>query len=267
MPIPAFVLTITVLGSGTSQGVPMIGCTCEVCRSTDPRDKRTRSSIFLSTPEANILVDTAPDLRQQALREGLDKVDAVFFTHHHADHVMGFDDLRRFCDIKGGPLPIYGSAETLQQIERIFYYAFNPKKIIRGYVHVVPHPVTDTFELGGLEITPLPVPHGAISTYGYLFCRGGRKLFAYISDCLEVPEPVREMVRGVEVLIIDGLRDLPHPTHLTVSGAIGEARAIGARQTYLTHQADDRKHADRARDLPPGVDITYDGMKLEFVLA
>jgi phosphoribosyl 1,2-cyclic phosphate phosphodiesterase len=267
MPTDPFVLTATILGSGTSQGVPMIGCGCEVCRSSDPRDKRTRSSIFLSTPEAQILVDTTPDLRQQALREGLDRVDAVLFTHHHADHVMGFDDLRRFCDAHEGPLPIYGSPETLQQIERIFHYAFNSKKLVRGYVHVAAHRVADTFALGGLEITPLPVPHGTISTYGYLFCRGGRKLLAYISDCLEIPEPVRRQVENVEVLIIDGLRDRPHPTHLTVSMAIDASKAIGARKTYLTHQAHDRKHAERAADLPPAIDVAYDGMKLEFVLA
>ena len=176
-------LTVTVLGSGTSQGVPMIGCRCPVCQSTDPRDKRTRSSIYLATPQAKILVDTTPDLRQQALREGLDHLDAVLFTHPHADHIMGFDDLRRFCEMQGGPLPIYGSAETLEQIERIFYYAFNPKEVVPGYVHVMPHVVTEPFELGGIEITPLPVPHGAVSTLGFLFSRGGRKLLAYLSDC------------------------------------------------------------------------------------
>jgi phosphoribosyl 1,2-cyclic phosphate phosphodiesterase len=262
-----FHITATVLGSGTSQGVPMIGCRCEVCRSTDPRDKRTRSSFFLSTPEANLLIDTTPDLRQQALREEIDRVDAVLFTHHHADHIMGFDDLRRFCLVEGQPLPIYGSSATLRELERIFYYAFNPAMTVPGYVHVAPHVVAERFELGGLEITPLPVPHGAISTYGYLFGRGGRKLLAYISDCRDVPEPVREIVRDVEILFIDGLRYRPHPTHLTVSGAIEAAQAIGARQTYLTHQAHDRKQAERAKDLPAGIRVTYDGMKLEIVVA
>jgi phosphoribosyl 1,2-cyclic phosphate phosphodiesterase len=266
MPTSAFHFHATVLGSGTSQGVPMIGCKCEVCRSTDPRDKRTRSSFFISTPEANLLIDTTPDLRQQALREEIDRVDAVLFTHHHADHIMGFDDLRRFCSLQNVTLPIYGSAETLKQIERIFYYAFDPNKAVPGYVHVAPHVVTEPFELGGLEITPLPVPHGAISTYGFLFRRGGRKLLAYISDCIDVPEPVRETIRNVEVLFIDGLRDRPHPTHLTVAGAVAVAQAIGAGRTYLTHQADDRKHADRSKDLPPGIDVTYDGMKIEFVV-
>jgi phosphoribosyl 1,2-cyclic phosphate phosphodiesterase len=260
-------LRVTVLGSGTSQGVPMIGCPCPVCHSTDPRDKRTRSSIFLRTPEACLLVDTTPELRLQSLREGLDRVDAVLFTHAHADHIMGFDDLRRFCDLRGGPVPIYGSPETLQTLERIFYYAFNPKKTVPGYVHVVPRPVTAPFELGGLTITPLPVPHGANPANGFLFSHGRRRLLAYLSDCQGVPPDVAETMRGVEVLIIDGLRDAPHPTHLNVQGAIDVACAIGAGQAYLTHQTHDKKHADRERDLPPGVGVVYDGMKLEFDLA
>jgi len=260
-------LTVTVLGSGTSQGVPMIGCRCAVCQSADPRDKRTRSSIFLATPQAKILVDTTPDLRHQALRENLDHLDAVLFTHPHADHIMGFDDLRRFCEIQGGPLPIYGSAETLAQVERIFFYAFNPGNKVPGYVHVVPHVITGPFELGGIEITPLPVPHGAVSTLGFLFSQAGRKLLAYLSDCASVPEPVRSLVAGVEVLIIDGLRDRPHPTHLTVGGAVEVALATGAQRSFLTHQTHEKRHVDRLRDLPAGIEVACDGMKLEFDLA
>jgi phosphoribosyl 1,2-cyclic phosphate phosphodiesterase len=259
-------LMVTVLGSGTSQGVPMIGCPCAVCHSADPRDKRTRSSIYVATPTAKILVDTTPELRYQALRENLDHLDAVLFTHPHADHIMGFDDLRRFCEMRDGPLDIYGSAETLEQVERIFFYAFNPTRKIPGYVHVIPHVVDSPFELGGIEITPLPVPHGAVSTSGFLFSQGGRKLLAYLSDCASVPEPVRETVRGVEVLIIDGLRDRPHPTHLNVAGAVETAQAIGARNSFLTHQTHDKSHVARSRELPAGIGVTYDGMKFEFEL-
>ena len=242
----------------------MIGCHCPVCRSADPRDQRTRSSIYLETPQAKILVDTTPDLRQQCLREGLDHLDAVIFTHPHADHIMGFDDLRRFCEMQGGPLSIYGSEHTLGQIERIFFYAFNPKKTVPGYVHVVPHPVAETFSLGGLEITPLPVPHGSLSTNGYLFSQGPRKLLAYLSDCAEVPEAVRQLIAGVEVLIIDGLREKPHPTHLNVEGAVAAAQAIGAQRSFLTHQTHEKTHVDRSRGLPKGIEVAYDGMKLEF---
>ena len=259
-------LSVTVMGSGTSQGVPMIGCPCPVCHSKDPRDKRTRSSIYLQTPTAKILVDTTPDLRQQALREGLDHLDAVLFTHPHADHIMGFDDLRRFCEIQGGALDIYGSAATLEQVERIFFYAFNPPKKVPGYVHVIPHTVENTFELGGLEITPLPVPHGAVSTSGFLFAQGGCKFLAYLSDCASVPEPVRAKIEGVEVLIIDGLREKAHPTHLTVSGAVEAAKLIKAKKTFLTHQTHERTHVERQQQLPPGIDVAYDGMKLDFQL-
>jgi phosphoribosyl 1,2-cyclic phosphate phosphodiesterase len=257
-------LVVTVLGSGTSQGVPMIGCRCEVCRSTDPRDKRTRSSIFLATPEAKILVDTTPDLRQQALREDLDHVDAVLITHPHADHIMGFDDLRRFCQIQGTALPVYASAETMEDMKRFFHYAFNPKKVVPGYVHALPHLVKETFPLGGLELTPLPVPHGAISTYGFLFSRRGRKLLAYLSDCAAVFDPIREIIAGVEVLIIDGLRDAPHPTHLTTQGAVEVAQAVGAKRAFLTHLTHEKKYVDRILDLPEDVGLAYDGMKIEF---
>jgi len=257
-------LIVTVLGSGTSQGVPMIGCRCPVCLSTDARDRRTRSSLHLETPSAKILVDATPDLRQQALRERLDGLDAVIFTHPHADHIMGFDDLRRFCEMRGGPLPIYGSEHTLSQIERIFCYAFNPKKTVPGYVHVVPHIVAETFPLGGLEVTPLPVPHGSIQTNGYLFSQGGRNLLAYLSDCAAVPEPVRNRIAGVEVLIIDGLREKG------TSDPSQRARRGGSRPGYrggkiIPYPSDPRKKSSRpfARSAS-GVEVAYDGMKLEF---
>ena len=259
-------MTVTVLGSGTSHGVPMIGCTCPVCTSPDPRDSRTRSSIHVETPEAKILVDTTPDMRTQALREKLDRIDAVLFTHPHADHIMGFDDLRRFCDILGGPLPIYGSAATLEMLQRIFFYAFDPKTLVPGYVHVVPHVVDAPFVLGGIEITPLPVPHGAVSTLGFLFSHGGRRLLAYLSDCAAVPDPVRALIAGSEVLVIDGLRERDHPTHLTVGRAVEVALAVKAQRSFLTHQTHERRHVERQAQLPPGVDVAYDGMKLEFEL-
>ncbi|MCE0483510.1 MAG: MBL fold metallo-hydrolase [Methylacidiphilales bacterium] len=256
-------LKVTVLGSGTSTGVPLIGCKCPICLSDDPRDKRTRSSIFVEMPGVKILIDTTPDLRQQALREGLDHIDAVLFTHAHADHILGFDDLRRFCDLQGGPLPIYATEETMLHLQRIFFYAFDPKKTVPGYVHVTPHLITGSFELGGMTLTPLSVPHGSWSTLGFLFNQGERRLLAYLSDCANVPAPICAAIKDVEVLIIDGLRDKPHPTHLTVSQAVAIAQAIGARQTLLTHQTHDKCHADRSRELPPGIEVAYDGRKIE----
>jgi len=246
----------------------MIGCPCPVCQSADARDKRTRSSIFLTTPQATILVDTAPEFRLQALREKLAHLDAVLFTHPHADHIMGLDDLRRFCEIQDAALPIYASKETLAPLERIFPYAFtpHPHQKVSGYVRLIPHVIEGPFELGGLDITPLSVPHGAVLTLGFLFSHRGRSLFAYLSDCASVPEPVRKLISGVEVLIIDGLRDQPHPTHLTVSGAIEVARAVAARRSFLTHLTHEKSHVERTREMPPGVEIAFDGLKIDIDL-
>ncbi|HEY0342220.1 MAG TPA: MBL fold metallo-hydrolase [Steroidobacteraceae bacterium] len=225
-----------------------------------------RSSIYLEAPGMKILVDTTPDMRSQALRAGLDHLDAVLFTHAHADHIMGFDDLRRFCEIQGVALPIYGSAETLEKIRSIFHYAFAPKQAVPGYVHVIPHVITGPFTLGEIEITPLPVPHGAVSTFGFLFGHKGRRLLAYLSDCAEVPEPVRMLITGVDVAILDGLRDKPHPTHMTVARAKEAAIAIGAKRAFITHLTHEKNHVDRQRDVLPEVDVAYDGMKFEFPL-
>jgi phosphoribosyl 1,2-cyclic phosphate phosphodiesterase len=179
---------------------------------------------------------------------------------------MGFDDLRRFCEIQGGPLPIYGSQHTLTQLERVFFYAFSPKNKIPGYVHVIPHVISGPFEMGGLKISPLSVPHGSVTTLGFLFSHGERRMLAYISDCAAVPDPVREIITDVEVLIIDGLREKPHPTHLNIASAVEAAQAVRARQSFLTHLTHEKTHVDRAAGLPPGIGVAYDGMKLEFEL-
>lgn len=256
-----FPISITVLGSGTSQGVPMIGCDCPVCLSTDPRDKRMRCAITVTTPEATLLIDTPPELRLQAIRAGLKKVDAVLITHAHADHIMGFDDLRRFCDMKKGSMPLYGAPDTLERIAGIFPYAFDPKNRIPGYVSIDVHPVTESFHLAGVTITPFAMPHGRFHTYGYLFKHNGEKIFAYINDCKDVPAPARELLRGVRCIMIDGLRDEPHPTHLSVTEAIEVSRDLQAETTYLTHITHQKTHADRAAELPKGVHLAYDGLQ------
>ncbi len=259
-------LSVTVLGSGTSQGVPMIGCTCEVCRSTDPRDKRTRSSIYLATPTAKIMVDTTPDMRQQALRENLDHLDAVLFTHPHADHLMGFDDLRRFCELQGGRCRSMARRKPWRRSSGFSFTRSIPRRSCPATCMSSHMWSRGRSNSADSRSRPLPVPHGAISTNGFLFAHGGRRLLAYLSDCAEVPEPIRQRIAGVDVLIIDGLREKPHPTHLNVAGAIEACQAIGARQSYLTHQTHERFHVDRERQLPPGIGVTYDGMKLEFGL-
>lgn len=253
---------LLVLGSGTSQGVPMIACACEVCRSNDPRDNRTRSSVYIQSPEISFLIDTTPDLRIQALREKLTHLDAVVYTHEHADHILGFDDLRRFCDRNGGVMPIYAPADTMRRLALMFDYAFDPKLRISGYVHALPRIVEGSFQLGQWTLTPLPVPHGRFTTFGYLFERAGQKRLVYLSDCKSVPPDVQELMHETPLLIIDGLRDEPHPTHLSVGEAIAIAQAVGAKKTYLTHLTHEKTHAQRLAELPPEIRVAYDGLRL-----
>src|SRR4029077_21079846 len=196
---------LTFLGTGTSQGVPMIACDCAVCHSSDPRDQRLRSSIYIQTPECSFVVDTGTDFRTQALRENLRVVDAVIFTHSHTDHVMGFDDLRRF-SYERGSMPVYASPETMRDLERVFQFAFQGLNPFPGYLKPEPHVVEGSFSLGSTLITPLPVPHGNSLVNGYLFERNARKLVAYLSDCSGVPSDIAEKIEDVEVLIIDALR-------------------------------------------------------------
>jgi phosphoribosyl 1,2-cyclic phosphate phosphodiesterase len=240
----------------------MIGCDCAICRSTDPRDARTRSSIFIETPECAFVVDTGTDFRTQVLRENIRHLDAVVFTHSHTDHIMGFDDLRRFGDERGGTMPIYASAETMADLTRVFEFAFNGKNRFPGYLHPEPRLVCGAFELGQTTITPLPVPHGHSTVNGYLFSRGNEKLVAYLSDCSAVPDEVSGLIDGVKILIIDALRHKPHPTHLSVEQALEVASRVHPEQTYFTHISHELPQAAEA-DLPARTHIAYDGLKLE----
>lgn len=253
--------TLTFLGTGTSQGVPVIACDCAVCRSRDPRDKRTRASVYIETPEAAFVVDTGPDFRLQALREGIHRMDAVVYTHAHTDHIMGFDDLRPFC-WNMRELPIYASADTLDNLKRAFYFAFNGENRWPGYVFPLPHVVDGPFRLGETELTPLPVPHGRTTTTGYLFSRHGKKLVAYLSDCKAVSDAIAEQIAGVSVLIIDALRHKPHPTHLNVEEALEAVTRIQPGETWFTHLCHDLAHAETEASLPSGVRIAYDGLRL-----
>jgi phosphoribosyl 1,2-cyclic phosphate phosphodiesterase len=254
-------LRLTFLGTGTSVGVPMIGCDCAVCRSTDPRDKRTRSSIYVETSDAALLVDTAPDFRFQALRENIRRVDAVIFTHSHTDHIMGFDDLRLFAYPRGY-MPVYASEETMADLRRVFRFAFEAENPFPGYLKPEPHVIGGPFSFGKTTITPLPVPHGHTLVNGYLFSVDGQKLVAYLSDCSDVPAEIVKQIRSVRALIIDGLRPLPHPTHLTVERALAIAAQVQPSSTYLTHIAHQLAQSAEA-DLPATAHIAYDGLKLD----
>ena len=255
-------LRVTFLGTGTSQGVPRIGCGCEVCVSADPRDKRTRCSLYMESPELSWVVDTGADFRTQCLREGVLKVDAALYTHAHTDHVLGFDDLRPFCRMDR-PLPVYGSAATLGQLAQMFAFAFDPAVRIPGYVHPQPHVVNGEFALGEIRVVPLALPHGRVTSTGYLFRRGEVPLLAYLTDCKTVPTEVVEAVAGVRHLVVDALRKKPHPTHLSIGEALEVAERIGAGTSWLTHLCHDHLHEELEGELPSGVRIAYDGLKLE----
>jgi phosphoribosyl 1,2-cyclic phosphate phosphodiesterase len=255
-------LTITFFGTGTSLGVPMIGCDCRVCSSTDPRDKRSRASIHIETPEHSWVVDTGPDFRAQALRERLRRLDAAVYTHSHTDHIMGFDDLRPFC-FGGHDLPIYASPETMRDLGRVFLFAFNGENRWPGYIRPIPHLINGAFFLGATELIPIPVRHGRAEVHGFLFRRRGEPLAAYFSDCKEVPVEARAQLRGVRHLIIDALRHEPHPTHMNVDEALALARDVAPGQTWFTHLSHDLMHAELEPTLPPGVRIAYDGLKIE----
>lgn len=257
-------LSLTFLGTGTSVGVPMIGCDCETCRSTDPRDKRLRSSIWVQTPEAAWIVDTPPDLRMQCLRENIRRIDAALFTHPHMDHLCGFDDLRRFTLDVDHEMPVYALPSCLAVLSRMFEYAFSGDNRYRGYLKPFPKPIHGPFHLGETSITPLPVQHGKVETVGFLFARGGRKLCAYIPDC-KVPSPeALEALQGVDTLIIDALRHTPHPTHLNFAEALEVRDQVRPRETWFTHLQCEIMHAREEPKLPVGVRLAYDGLRLEW---
>jgi len=260
---------ITVLGSGTSQGVPFIACDCAVCRSSDPRDKRTRPSILIDLePRAAsngpravryVLVDTTPDLRQQCLANDVRRVDAVLFTHSHADHICGFDDIRRFNQLQQSPIPCYGDAETLADLRRMFTYVFDgPRQQGGGVPQVRTSVIGGPFTLGAAEIVPVPVLHGILPVLGF---RIGA--FAYLTDCNKIPDASWPLLDGVTTIIIDALRTRPHSTHFSLDQAIDVVSRLGAARAYFTHMTHDLGHAETCARLPPGVQLAYDGQVIE----
>lgn len=252
-------MKITILGSGTSTGVPMVGCSCRVCSSDDSRDKRTRASLLIRNNGRTILVDTSSDLRQQVLRESVTKIDAVFFTHAHADHVNGIDDLRGFYFIHKEIIPCFASRATLDILQSGFGYIFSDHEG-SGYPPLLAaHENSAPIELFGQTIIPIPLLHGRTFTHGY---RIGN--FAYLTDCSAIPDSSLELLKGLELLVIDGLRWTEHPCHFNITGAIAAARQLNAPRTILTHLTHQIAHSEESK-LPPGFELAYDGMEFDLL--
>ncbi len=246
------------LGTGTSAGIPMIGCHCEVCSSTDPRDKRTRPSVVISQGETRVLVDTTPELRLQAVANSVDFIHAVVYTHAHADHIMGLDDVRRFNAVKKGPLDVWADAPTHESLQKCFGYAFrDPTGLSVFRPHLVPRAIEGPFEIGPMTWIPVPLQHGEQRILGF---RVGK--LAYCTDTNHIPESSFDLLRDLDVLVLDALQYKPHTTHFSIDQAIEASRRIGAKNTYFTHIAHAVGHAKVDEELPEGIHLSYDGLRV-----
>ena len=238
----------------------MIGCVCDTCHSTDPRDKRLRPSIFLQTVSgAHILVDTSTDLRQQALTHDISRVDAILFTHSHVDHILGLDEVRRFNILQRRAIPTYADAATAADLRRTFHYVFDPPAEKGGGVPQIELTIIDgPFDVQGIHVIPVPLLHGSRTILGFRF-----GTFAYLTDCNRIPETSWPLLDGIDTLVLDALRHRPHPTHFSVTESLEVVARLKPRQTYFTHMCHDLPHAATNASLPTGVELSYDGLRID----
>lgn len=241
-------------------GVPMVGCSCRVCNSPNPRDKRLRTSALIKIDNIHLLIDTSVDYRQQMLRARVMHLDAVLYTHHHVDHILGLDDLRSFNLLNRCSIPLYGLEETMRNIKRIFAYAFSDEDYVSSVPRLSIHLINERpFQIKGIDVQPIPLLHGDLPILGF---RIGD--FAYCTDVSQIPQQSYERLQGLQVLILDALRYKPHPTHFSIEEAVAEAQKIAAQDTYFTHISHYILHDETEKQLPRGIHLAYDGLK--FVL-
>lgn len=263
-------MKVTFLGTGTSHGVPMIGCNCAVCRSDNPKNKRRRCSLYVQAGGKHLLFDTPPDLRDQVLTFGVERVDAVFITHPHADHIFGFDDIRRFSDLQKAHIHVHGSPETTASMRAKFDYVDRPSHSFGGVPRVVFTEMSAPVEIGGAKVTPVPVMHGEEPVYGFLVEADGRRL-AYIPDCSGIPETsfhppstegsgVTGLLEHLDVMILDGLRPGKHATHFSIEECVENLQRIGAKRSFLTHLTHHSDHDTLQTSLPAGIEVPWDGL-------
>ena len=251
-------LKVTFLGSGTSLGVPEIGCNCEVCTSGEPKNNRLRPSVLIKCNNMSIIIDTTPDLRMQALKYNVDKIDAILYTHNHADHVFGLDDIRRFNFIQGKPIPCYGSEKTIKWIRNTFSYILEDNRYKFFLPKIDFNVINGRFHVGDCEVVPIELMHAQMVVLGF---RIGR--FAYLTDCNAIPDKSRELLAGLDLLVLDALRRNPHVAHFSLPQAVEEAHKTGAKRTVFTHISHELDHYKINEQLPENMELGYDGLVIE----